>query len=152
MLNPPTNAHYQVSLKLIIKNQHGEVLLMKAMNSGSLNGYYDLPGGRIQEHERESHFKTLILREVEEELGQAVKIQLREVPVAIGRHSYKKKDGTMQYLMWILFEADYVSGTVVSSSEHEGYKWVKITKRNLTKYFVKGPLEGMRNYLYKKLG
>ena len=152
MIKITTNAQYQISLKLIIKNRRGEVLIMKADSNGSMPGYYDLPGGRIQEHERELSFKTLILRELSEELGPSLKIKLREVPVAIGRHTYKRKDGTTQYLMWILFEADYVGGQVVSSSEHEGYRWVKITKRNLTKYFIKGPLEAMRNYLYKKLG
>ena len=80
------NDFYQVSLKLIIKNKEGETLILKAAHKGSYVGFYDLPGGRIKINEFQTAFEKLLSREVREELGEKVKINVSFKPVAIGRH------------------------------------------------------------------
>jgi 8-oxo-dGTP pyrophosphatase MutT (NUDIX family) len=141
------NMDFQVSLKIILKNKKGEVLLLKAVDGGSMAGYYDFPGGRIKKNEIEKSLREAIKREVSEEIGDKIKFTLSEAPAAVARH-YLPKRG--RYLFWIFFEAKYRGGAVKISDEHSGYLWVKLTKGNYRKYFVRGALEGAHNYLFKK--
>ncbi len=60
---------YQVSLKLLLKNNKGEILALKAADNGSYAGYHDLPGGRIDADEFNTDFTEIIEREVKEEIG-----------------------------------------------------------------------------------
>ena len=146
------NMDYHVSLKLILKNRLGEALIMKAPDNTALAGYYDLPGGRINRKEVALSLKKIIEREVGEEIGAKVKFTLKEYPVAVGRHVYySKRYQRDQHLIWIIFEAKYISGKVNISSEHKEYVWVKLTKRNYKRYFTAGPLRGVHNYLFHKL-
>lgn len=75
---------YQVSLKIILKNQQGQILILKAMNEGRFAGFYDLPGGRIDVDEFSLPFEEIIDREIMEEVGN-VKYKLYSFPVAIAR-------------------------------------------------------------------
>lgn len=144
------NASFEISLKIILKNNKGEVLLLKMPEGSSMSGYYDLLGGRIREKEKRVPFRKILTREVREEIGNKIKYKLNAVPVAIGRHYYfSKRQQKIQYIFWTFFEALYQSGKINVSLEHAGYKWVKLSKRNYKKYFVKGPREGMGNYLLK---
>jgi len=138
--------YLKVSLKIILKNKKGEILLLTLPDTSTMAGFYDLPGGRIKMSELTAPFKDGIDREMREEVGDGVRYKLIETPIAIGRH--RKPSG--EYIMWIFFEAQYKGGRVEISSEHKGFKWVKITKKNLSKYFVRGALEGMSNYVNKK--
>ena len=96
------NASFEVSLKVILKNKMGEILLLKMPEHGSsMPGYYDLLGGRIREKEIRAPFRKILTRELREELGNKVKYKVKEVPVAIGHHYYfsKLKQKT-QYILW----------------------------------------------------
>lgn len=152
---PPTksigeNARFEVSLKVILKNKKGETLLLKTSGHSSLQGSYDLLGGRIREKEIRMPFRKILAREIAEEIGKNIKYKLNEVPVAIGRHYYfSKRRQKTQYIFWAFFEALYQGGEIRISLEHTGYKWIKLSKRNYKKYFIKGPLEGIGNYLLK---
>lgn len=144
------NALFEVSLKFIIKDDTGKILLLKMPNSGPMGGYYDLPGGRIREYEKSKPFDEIFSRELEEELGREARVVLSKVPVATGRHSYPKHLSSEEgYIFWIFFEGSYEEGGIEVSSEHEGYEWVSVGKHNIEKYFVRGPWEGMYHYLYK---
>ncbi len=143
---------FQVSLKVILKNNKGEILLLKMLDEGSMPGYYDFPGGRVRRNEIKTPLEKIIRREMREELGKDVRFSMSETPVALGRHWYfskvYKKD---QHLFWIFFEARYKGGAIKISSEHKGYAWTRLTKKNYRKYFIRGPLQGAYNYLFKKL-
>lgn len=145
------NAPYYVSIKIILKRKDRKVLLLKMPQNSSMSGYYDLLGGRIKADERDLSFREIIKRELEEEIGRNVFYSLKEIPVAIGRHSYFTKKGRKVFLFWVFFEAHYKKGGIKISPEHENYKWARINRKNLKRYFVRGPLEGMRHYVYKKL-
>ncbi len=152
ILTKSENADYHVSLKVLIKDKKGKILILRAAETSQLKGFFDLPGGRIKETERHHKLLSLINRELTEELGSNVKVKIKEIPVAVGRHEYwSKKFNKQQYLFWVLFEAKYIGGNVIISSEHSNFLWVKITKNNLKKYFIKGPLETMTHYFTRKL-
>lgn len=146
------NAEYQISLKIVLKDKAGKILILKATTESQLAGFYDLPGGRIKENERTGSFRIILERELKEELGEDIKFNLVERPVAIGRHDYwsKKYDKT-QHVFWVLFEAEYLAGEIKISSEHSGYKWATLHLANLQEYFIKGPLESMTHYFSQKL-
>jgi 8-oxo-dGTP pyrophosphatase MutT (NUDIX family) len=150
--NKSENADFHVSLKLVLRNKKGEILGLKMPDNSSMAGYYDFPGGRIKETEIKGHFKKLIEREIREEVGNKARYKLRETPIAIGRHNYfSKVYRKEQYVFCIFFEADYLGGELKISPEHKEYSWLKLNRRNLKKYFKRGPLEGMTHYFLKKL-
>lgn len=147
------NAEFHVSLKLIIKDKFGKILLLPTQKDSSLDGFCDLPGGRIQESTRYDPFAKNIEREIREELGKNFKYKLNHKPVAISRHEYyAKKLKKQRYLLCVFFEAKYLGGNINISDEHKDFLWTYVNKKNLKKYFVKGPLEGMTHYLTGKLG
>lgn len=135
------NAFFQISLKVMLKNENGETLILGCPKENSMCGYYDFPGGRIREDEVREDFLRIIKREVEEELGDQVKYRITEKPVAIGRHLYKEK-----CFFWIIFEAEYLGGEIKISDEHSSVEWIAIDKDNYEDYFIMGSLEVMKNY------
>lgn len=140
---------YQVSLKLILKNKKDEALILKAVPGGSLAGYYDLPGGRIDTDEFETPFLEIIRRETKEELGD-IKFKLNPAPVAIGRHLIPARltsAGKDLHILCVFFEARYLSGIIKISAEHENFEWIGLEKIKLDKFFKSGVLEGMKMYL-----
>ena len=144
------NADFHVAVKIILKNKKGEILGLKMPDDSSMAGYYDLLGGRIREKEIEKPFGEIIKREVSEEIGREVKYRIQGVPAAIARHSYfSKVRQKNKYIFWVFFEGKYLSGKIKISSEHKEYKWLMLDKKNLKKYFTRGPLEGMSHYVLK---
>lgn len=141
------NRLFEVSLKAIIKNDKGEVLIMQ--DNGKFKGFYDFPGGRIQEGEENLELTSVLAREIVEETGD-IKIKISKKPAAVGRHSIERTDGNKIFLIWIFFEAEFLGGEIIISDEHDGYKWVKLDEIELEKYFVLGSLDGIRNYLGKE--
>lgn len=147
---PEENALFFVSLKIILHNADGAILLLKLPSTSAMAGYYDLPGGRIHRGEEKVPFSDIIAREIREEIGN-ITFQLCEVPVAVSRHFYvSKKTHKEQNLFWIFFEAQYIDGKIEVSDEHTRYEWTHITEDNISKFFIKGALEGVWSYLHKK--
>lgn len=143
----PENADFHISLKLIIKNKEGNILILKNPDRSLMKGYYELPGGRIKVGEQGQPLINVIKREIKEELGINFKYKVIEKPVATGQYHYQSKTyNKIQYLILIAFEAKYLSGDVTISDEHIGYLWAKLTKSNLKKYFTLGVLEMMKSY------
>jgi len=145
----PKKDLYQVSLKVILKNDKDEVLILNGHPRGSFAGFYDLPGGRIHEDEFTISYAEIIQREIAEEIGDA-KILLNPKPVAIGRHftpasmTSEKKDARIFY---VFFEAKLVGGEIKISKEHDGFKWVNLNEHEPEKLFKSGILEGIKMYL-----
>lgn len=59
----------QVGVKLIIRNNAGEILLLKRRGYDGLDGTWDIPGGRIDASE---DLMTALRREVREEIGAPI--------------------------------------------------------------------------------
>ena len=142
---------YQISLKVIIKNENGEILLLNADPKGSFAGFYDFPGGRIDNDEFNTPFFDIIKREVLEEVGN-IKFILSSKPVAVGRHlipaSMSKNDSDI-HILYLFFEAKYLSGDINISNEHIGFKWADLSKEKPAKLLKSGNLEGIEMYLSK---
>jgi 8-oxo-dGTP pyrophosphatase MutT (NUDIX family) len=143
---------YQVSLKLILKNTAGEILLMKAQDKDTYAGFYDLPGGRINVNEFTVPLPDIVQREVREEIGD-VKYELNPKPVAVARHlipasiSVHKRD---VHVLYLLYEGLYVSGDIAVSRERTGFIWADPHKIELEKFLKSGNLEGIKMYLESK--
>lgn len=138
------NQLFEVSLKAIIKNKTGEVLILK--ESSAISNHYDFPGGRIQEGEENLEYWEVLSREIAEETGLG-NFTINRKPCAVGRHSRKAGQDSQIYVLWLFFEVEYHSGEVNISGEHVGFDWVKLEEIDSTKYFVRGALDGIKNYL-----
>ncbi len=140
---------YQVSLKVLLKNSNGEVLVLNGLNSGNYAGYCDLPGGRIDEDEFDTDLIKILSREISEEVGD-IEFNLNKKPVAVFRHHIPVEvsvTGQAINVLHIMFEAQYLGGEIVISHEHTGYQWLDLNKVELSDYFVFGLLDGIKSYL-----
>lgn len=143
---------YQVSLKVLLKNQQGEFLLLKARMQDTYGGFYDLPGGRIDAEEFTAPFTDIIKRELGEEVKN-ITYTLKPKPIAIARHNLTAAhnfSGKDIHILYVLFEAFYKGGDILVSDEHEGYIWVDLRKEDPAKYLKSGNLEGVQMYLAKQ--
>ncbi|MFA6105453.1 MAG: NUDIX domain-containing protein [Patescibacteria group bacterium] len=142
---------YQVSLKAVIKNNNGEILLLKALLNGSHAGYYDLPGGRIDKDEFTIPLTDILKREISEEVGN-IDVVIKPTPVAVARHCIPgsmTKTGKDIHVLYILFEVEYKGGKIVISNEHTDFKWADFSKENPENLLSSGNLEGIKMYLAK---
>lgn len=149
MNNPES---YHISLKLIIKNSAGQILGLEGAAGGTYDGFYDLPGGRIDVDEFQKPIEEILKREVSEELGD-VEVFINQTPVAMGRHLILKHHTSAKIkdipVMYIFFEAEILSGEINVSNEHQSLKWIDLTEQEINKYFISGLLEGLKMYLLK---
>jgi 8-oxo-dGTP pyrophosphatase MutT (NUDIX family) len=151
--NTPENYphFFNISLKLILENEKGEILGMECINEGYLAGYYDLPGGRINSEELRTSFEEIIARELAEEVGENVKYELDMRPVSICKQPYFSKSlGRDNCIFMILFKAKYLGGDIRISDEHIGFKWLDLKKEPASKYFTQSFLDGVMAYLESK--
>lgn len=141
---------YQVSLKVIVSNEHDEILVLNARPTGSFAGYFDLPGGRIDVDQFEVPYLTILREKISSELGP-LELEFSEAPVAIGRHLISQDsdsgEGRQTHLLYVFFAAKYVGGNLVLSSQHSGFRWLNLHKHKLPDLFKSGLLEGVSMYL-----
>jgi 8-oxo-dGTP diphosphatase len=136
-------AKYQISLKALVKNEQGEYLILKSLsNSPHFAGYYDLPGGRINQEETKINFHQIIIREIKEEVGP-IKHQLKPNPVSLSQYYYPNNDK----ILYILFQTKYIKGKIKISHEHTAYRWQKLNKNSIKKFFHPALQQLMINYL-----
>lgn len=109
-----TYANYHVGLKILLK-KGDEILLLK-----SPRGYLDLPGGRIDDIEDATPLLEVLAREVREELGEGIKYKVGK-PAFNFRRFFPNK-GWKIFLA--VYEAEYLSGEVQISDEHEDFEWI----------------------------
>ena len=133
---------YMISLKVFLKNTNGETLILQNSDKWHSRGFYDVAGGRIDEDEFEVDYETILRREIIEELGWDVKLNISLKPVSMWRFQFRENK-----VFLLMFEADYISGNIVISDEHESYKWVNLDEINLEQYFMSGMLEAVKRYL-----
>ncbi len=86
------------------------------------DGYYDFPGGRIDESEIDLSFDQALTRELREELGNSFQFDIKGVAfIAKRRYSSNNKD---HRIIAIFFETLYKDGEVHLSEEHAKSKWI----------------------------
>lgn len=149
---PRNRPHFfNISLKLILENDKGEILGMKCTNEGTLAGFYDFPGGRINSDELNISYEEIIAREMKEEVGEDVRYEVSTFPVSIGKFVYfSHKLKRENCIFMIFFKARYLGGDITISEEHAGYKWLDLKTESASKYFIGGFLDGIEGYLKRE--
>ena len=115
-------ATFNVSFKLILRKGNKILFLTE-----SETGFLDLPGGRVEENETKLPFEDLFKREIREELGGNVKYKILGPVIQYRRHN----KFTRMYALITAYEAQYLSGKIKLSLEHNKYEWIDPKKYNL---------------------
>lgn len=105
---------FEVSLKAAIFHNH-RLLLVQESDTGT----WELPGGRIDVGEERLPHADILAREIAEELGADFHIVTRDRTVSWVRQ--RPTDGVYQFVVARL--ADYSSGDVTLSTEHQAFRW-----------------------------
>jgi 8-oxo-dGTP pyrophosphatase MutT (NUDIX family) len=138
---------FNVSLKLILENEKGEILGLKCAEKNLISPY-DLPGGRINSDELRIPYEEILAREIKEEVGDDVKYEIDPCPVSISKSIYFSKTLNRENCIFmVFFKAKYLGGEIRISDEHIGYKWLDLDAEPASKYFTHGFLDGMERYL-----
>ncbi|OJI06459.1 hypothetical protein BK004_03480 [bacterium CG10_46_32] len=138
---------YNIALKVLVHNKEGQTLILKIPEQSDHAGYYDLPGGRINEDEFASDYEALLQRELDEEIGIDIKIAVNLDPVSFSRGSYFSRRRQKQIrVFYLLFKGEHESGEPIISDEHAGYEWVDLSTIALEDYFIDGMLEAVKRY------
>lgn len=98
----------------VIQNTYGEVLIAKRKQSKILGGYWEFPGGKIENNEVP---EDSLKRELKEEMN--IDIQVCEM---IGESVYKYARGPIRL---IAYKAKIVEGDI-ELVDHDEFKWVKV--------------------------
>ncbi len=126
-----SHANFNVGIKAIMQNSEGKILALEAHMNEPMAGYYDMPGGRIDEDEVGTAFSDILKREIKEELGD-IEFILEPNPVAAVSWLWPNN----QPMTFIYFKCKLISGEPQISEEHLSYKWVDITEKELDKHFT----------------
>ncbi len=140
---------FHVSRKVMLRNQAGETLVLDCgRGKGSMSGFWDLPGGRINRDERDLPLDQTIKREIFEEIGQ-IEFTVDPRPVAAAVHVIPKEFhnfGEDMYVFIVLYEGEYSGGEIKISREHVAYKWIDLKKAKPEEWFTGGLLAAVKNY------
>ena len=147
-------ALFQVSFKVIVKNKNGEVLCLayppEMNNYPEFQNLYDLPGGRIDSDELEMSPLAVMKREIAEELGDDIRVDISDKPLATGIMPAQLTGSKKYPIFFVFFEGTYQDGEIKISDEHFGYEWINLADQPLEKRFVQGLLEGVSAYYHRK--
>jgi 8-oxo-dGTP pyrophosphatase MutT (NUDIX family) len=113
---------FQIGVKAIIRNRQGNILMLKCL----LQDYWDLPGGRVQEHE---NFSDALLREVQEETGLKALENITSrgmylTPIKIPLETFENGNfaGLILHYHSCLILDDQ---PIVLSTEHDDFLWAE---------------------------
>lgn len=115
-------ANFIASFKLILRKKDKILILTE-----SETGFLDFPGGRAEKSEIALPLKDLFKREIAEELGKDVKYRILGPAIQYRRYNKFSK----MYALTTAYEADYLSGKIRLSPEHDKYEWIDPKKYNL---------------------
>ena len=110
------HALYQVATKALLYKDNKILVLITP------DGYLDFPGGRVDESERNIPWSEALKRELAEEIGETVTVNI-ENTLFVSKRQYHK-DGATHYIAAIFFECHYLSGELKLSEEHRNLEWL----------------------------
>jgi len=113
------NMKLYVGVKALIVKE-GRILLLREAryDEGTNEGKWDVPGGRILPEESLSEG---LMREVREESG----LEIRQGDVLSVSETFPVIKGEPSHIVRIHYLAEYKSGEVVLSKDHDVYEWVE---------------------------
>jgi len=130
---------FQITQKVFLRD--GDRLLVMRDKKSGLG---DLPGGRMDEHEFFEDWTLSIKREISEELGNDIKIDLNPKPFLIHKHRVNEENVPCIILA---YHAKLISGKIQMSDEHDYMEWVDIKNYNPTPLFTEYMLDTISLYL-----
>lgn len=136
-------AYFQIAAKSIVKKADNILLLITG------DGYYDFPGGRMDESEIDLSLEEILTRELKEELGKDFKFEINDVAF-VTKRKYDKNNKDFRILA-TFFEVAYRGGEIRLSDEHSSSKWVKPQSilADPKKFISKDEYEQYKNYVNK---
>jgi 8-oxo-dGTP diphosphatase len=102
----------------VIQNEDGKILCAKRAKHLTLGGYWEFPGGKIEENE--SHEQALI-REIKEEMG--VEIEVGEL-VADIYHEYPN------VIVHLITYRSVLKSGILNSTDHDELVWKDVLSLN----------------------
>ncbi len=107
----------EIVAKAIIQNEHGQVLLLRRVETDDQRpGEWDFPGGGVEEGEE---LRTGVIREIQEEAGLVVD----EVTLVYAATEPKSAHKSTTRLLFI---GKTLVSAVTLSAEHDEYQWVDV--------------------------
>jgi 8-oxo-dGTP pyrophosphatase MutT (NUDIX family) len=132
---------YYVAVKAFLEKD-GKLFIFK-----DRYGDWDIPGGRIQEHEFNVPLEQVMKRKMREELGGSVRYSLGK-PVVFMRH--ERVEAMLKRKVRIFavgYKATLLGGSIRLSDQHTESLWVPVKSFNPRGYFEGGWLNGVEEYL-----
>ncbi len=123
-------AFFQVSVKAIVRNNAGEVLLLQATPAiinavvGRVGGHWDVPGGRVKVGEK---LEQTLHREVSEEVGLDHFDAISFLVATMANVRLTLENGDEAGIVLFAYVCDLAAGSeIVLGDEHLGYKWCSV--------------------------
>lgn len=132
---------FQITQKAFIR-RGDELLVMRDRKSGE----GDLPGGRMNEDEFFGDWILSLKRELSEELGNNLKLKIKEDVILV--HKHRVNLGNHPCII-LGYEAEFESGELQISDEHDYMEWVNTKTYNPEPLFSEYMLEAVKKYLDK---
>lgn len=98
----------------ILENNKGEILIARKKKGKSLEGYWEFPGGKIEDGERPEETLT---RELKEEMNIDV-----SVTEYVCESVYHYEKGTIRL---IAYKGNITSGSI-QLTDHDKYEWIDV--------------------------
>jgi 8-oxo-dGTP pyrophosphatase MutT (NUDIX family) len=132
---------YYVAVKLLLRN--GKKLLI----THDIFGEWDLPGGRIIKDEFDKPLDDVIVRKINQELGEDVKYTVGKACVFFRVERVEASSGETIRIFAIGYEAEYLGGEIGLGEHHNKMEWVDVKTFKPGDYFTGGWLTGVQEYL-----
>jgi 8-oxo-dGTP diphosphatase len=117
-LRPGSCAQQPITVVRALAHRGASVLMLRRATGDSLEGCWELPGGKVDELQgRAEHPLEALAREFEEECG----LKLRGTPRLIASVPRVSPDGKLVHELTYLAEA--ADGAARLSTEHDGARW-----------------------------
>ncbi len=130
---------FQITQKAFIRK--GNLLLvMRDKKSGE----GDLPGGRMNQNEFFEDWIESLKRELEEELGSSMKLNISNDVVLV--HKHRVNLGNHPCII-LGYDCEYLSGEIKISDEHDFFEWVDIKTFKPETFYSEYMLEAVCKYL-----
>lgn len=104
-------------MKAFVMNEE-QLLFVKENTTGK---FWELPGGRIDVGEEFEPSTAILRRELAEELGPDFRCDIVG-PAVTWVRQFPKLTG--EFIFFVGYACQYVSGTIVLNHEHAEYRWV----------------------------
>lgn len=131
---------YNLGIKAIIQNSSEKILLLK-----HIKGYWDFPGGRVQENEEAI---DTLFREVKEETGITNLTNIKQDAMILTDVHMIQDNHSIDLILWYFNCTLVTNQKIVLSDEHTEFQWVnKFLVRDLTKLDNKVSTHLFNNYI-----